>query len=277
MCNVKPQKWNRPEWRNLKMRFGVCASLENAALLAETGWDYIEPTVAGTLRPEQVEREVMPPLQAALAAGLRAETFNVLLPGDLKVVGEDGDEKRQNAYLESAFARAQALGGAVVVFGSGGARRIPDDFPPKRARAQTVSFLQRAGDAAARHGLSVAIEPLNRGECNFINSVAEAVALAEFVAHPAVGVLSDLYHVTVEGQSYDETRAAARWLRHVHVAGAENRRAPVAADTAFLAGFFRVLKEIGYSGRISVEGSWNDLPAQAADTLAVLRHAWETA
>ncbi len=260
------------------MRFGVCASLESAALLTETGWDYIEPSVAGTLRPEQPEREVLPPLQAALTgANLRAETYNVLLPGDLKVVGHDADGERQKTYLESALARARALGGAVVVFGSGGSRRIPEGFPAERARAQAASFLQIAGDAAARHGLSVAIEPLNRGECNFINSVAEAALLAEAVAHPAVGVLSDLYHVTVEGQSYDETRAAARWLRHVHVAGAENRRAPIVADTAFLAGFFRVLKEIGYSGRISVEGQWDDLPAQAADTLAVLRRAWETA
>lgn len=260
------------------MQFGVCASLENSILLAQTGWDYIEPSVAGTLQPERPEGEVLPPLQAALtAAGLCAETFNVLLPGDLKVVGEDVDEKRQSAYLESAFTRAQTLGGAVVVFGSGGARRIPDGFPAERARAQTEAFLQIAGDAAARHGLSVAIEPLNRGECNFINSVSEAVALAEAITHPAVGVLSDLYHVTTDEQSYDETRAAARWLRHVHVAGAENRRAPVAVDAAFLTGFFRVLKEIGYDARISVEGSWDDLPAQAASTLAILRRAWETA
>lgn len=137
--------------------------------------------------------------------------------------------------------------------------------------------MQIAGKAAASHQIKIAIEPLNRGECNFINSVAEACVLAREVSHGAIGVLSDLYHVTQEGQSYQETRDAAPWLRHVHVAGAQNRRAPNADDREYLLPYFAVLKEIGYAGRISVEGQWEDLPAQASATLTVLREAWDQA
>ena len=209
------------------MRFGVCTSLDNLGALAGAGFDYIEITVAGDLKPEQPEDKVLPALEAAVGgSSLRAEAYNVLLPGDLKVVGPAVNAARQERYLEAAFSRARALGGQVVVFGSGGARGIPEGYAVEDAHRQLQEFLTRAGDAAARHGLTVAIEPLNRGECNVINSVGEAMELARAVSHPAVGVLSDLYHVTVEGQTYAETRDAGPLLKHVHVAGQEGRRAP---------------------------------------------------
>ena len=259
------------------MRFGICAGPENRDALLAAGYDYIELTVAGALQPEKDKEDVMPPLRAVFAASaLKPEAYNVLLPGDLKVVGPETDPARQERYLEAAFARAASLGGQVAVFGSGGARRIPPEWPREEAQRQVREFLGRGGAAAARHGITIAIEPLNVSECNFINSVAEAVALAREVNHPAVAVLSDLYHVDHDGQSYEETRAAAPWLRHVHVAG-EGRRAPQPADHAFLRDYFAVLKASGYHGRVSIEGSWEDLPAQAPEALAVLRRAWDAA
>lgn len=260
------------------MRFGICTGPENRDVLAEAGYDYIEPAVAGALRPEQPEEDVMPPLRAAFAASLlKPEAYNVLLPGDLKVVGPEVDAGRQERYLEAAFARAASLGGQIAVFGSGAARGIPEGWPIKEAQRQVHEFLGRGGVAAARHGITIAIEPLNLSECNFINSVAEAVALARAVNHPAVAVLSDLYHVDHDGQSYEETREAASLLRHVHVAGAVGRRAPVAADYEFLRDYLAVVKASGYDERISIEGSWDDLARQAPEALDVVRRAWEAA
>ena len=259
------------------MRFGICAGPENTATLEETGFDYIELGVVAHLQPERLEDEVMPGLLAAFnQSSLKSETFNLLLPGDLKVVGPQTDTARQARYLETAFRRARLLGGQIAVFGSGGARQIPPDWPRAAAHVQVVKFLQLCGSAAAKHQMQVAIEPLNRAECNHVNSVAEACLLAQEVDHPAVGVLSDLYHVTQDGQSYAETRQAAPWLRHVHVAG-KGRRAPMSEDRDFLRPYFAVLKEIGYAGRISIEAQWDDLPRQAAETRQVIQEAWEQA
>ena len=260
------------------MRFGICTGPENRDALAEAGADYIELAVAGALRPEQLEEEVMPPLRLAFASSaLKPEAYNVLLPGDLKVVGPEVDAARQERYLESAFARAAALGGQVAVFGSGGARGIPEGWPREEAQRQVREFLGRGGPIAARYSMVIAIEPLNVSECNFLNSVAEAVTLARAVNHPAVAVLSDLYHVDHDGQSYAETREAMPLLRHVHVAGAVGRRAPVAADYVFLRDYLAVVKASGYDERISIEGSWENLPKQAPEALDVLRRAWEAA
>ncbi len=259
------------------MKLGICTGPAQWAIVDDAKADFIEMTVAADLRPEEPQEAVLPPLLAdAKTYAPQAEAYNVFLPGTLKVVGPDMDAARQEAYLDEALSRAAALGGSVIVFGSGGSRTIPGGWTLDDARRQTLEFLKRAGDAAQKHGLVIAIEPLNRKECNFINSVAEGVSLAAELGHPAVGVLSDLYHVTEEGQSYDETRDALPLLRHVHVAG-QGRRAPIAADHEYLRGFLAVLKAAGYTGRVSIECNWQDFPAEAAESVDIVRRAWEAA
>ena len=271
------QELGGTEWRIKTMRVGICAGPSLLARLEKIGYGYIELGIANTLLPELPEEEIMPPLREAFSSSrLRSEAYNLLLPGDLKVVGPEADPARQERYLERAFQRAASLGGKAAVFGSGGARSIPEAWPRKEAEAQVIGFLRRAGEAAARQGMEIAIEPLNTSECNFINSVAEGTALAKLADHPAVGVLSDLYHVAYEGQSYEETREALPWLRHVHVAG-EGRRAPEKADFGFLRDYFAVLRGSGYNGRISIEAHWADLEAQAEDALFVVQEAWDAA
>lgn len=260
------------------MRFGVCVSTEDMAAVAAAGYDYVELPVVSALCPEEPEETVLPALQEQLARlSLRADAFNVLLPGDLKVVGPDIDEAHLVRYLEAAFKRAAALGGQVVVFGSGRSRTVPEGVSVEEAEQQISTFLLLCSVAAKPYGVTLVIEPLNRGECNIINSVAEAVATAQAVASHSVRVLSDLYHVAEEHQSFSETRAAGDWLRHVHVAGAQGRRAPNSDDQDYLVPYFRILKEMGYEGRISVEGAWTDITAQAAETLDVLQQAWRRA
>jgi len=250
------------------MRFGFCVPPDQSSNIAAAGYDYLEWPLAPTLSN--------PPDPAFLAdLKLQPEAFNIFLPGDLKVVGTEADEERLISYLLRAFAHASMLGGKLVVFGSGRSRGVPDGFSRTEAARQTLAFLRLCAPLAEAHGVTVAIEPLNRGECNAINSVAEAVEIARSVSHPAIGVLSDLYHVSVEGQSLEETRAAGPWLKHVHVAGAAGRRVPSTLDLEYLTGFFGMLKESGYLGRISVEGTIQDLVREADEALNVLHRAWE--
>lgn len=251
------------------MRFGFCVPAEQSAVISGLGYDYLEWPLAPTLSDL--------PNPAVLAdLAIKPEAFNVFLPGSLKIVGTGVDEEDQRGYLLKAFAYASSVGGKIVVFGSGRSRGVPEGFSRVEAARQTLDFLRLCAPLAAALGVTVAIEPLNRGECNAINSVAEACEIAQEVAHPSLGVLSDLFHVTVEEQSYEETRAAGTSLKHIHVAGAEERRVPNTQDLEYLARFFSVLKESGYAGRISVEGTIQDLPREAEVALGVLHRAWET-
>ncbi|HEY3329132.1 MAG TPA: sugar phosphate isomerase/epimerase family protein [Capsulimonadaceae bacterium] len=256
------------------MRFGVCTGIENIGVLEAAGYDYIELSVAGHLAPEKPDSEVMPALEAAFAGStIKPEAYNGFLPGDLRVTGPVIDKARQEAYAEVACRRVAQLGGDTIVFGSGGARRVPEGFDKNEAYDQITEFLKRIAPIAARHGVTIVIEPLCAGECNILNGVAESMEIVERVGESSIQVLSDLYHVATDEQSYRETADAGEHLRHVHVATKEGRRAPVTADTEFITDYFRSVLAAGYDGRVSVEGAWTSVADQAAEVLATLKAA----
>lgn len=260
------------------MRFGLCTAPKNVAAIMAMGYDFAEIGFASNLRPEEPEANVMPALRDMLAGWPSSvEAFNGFLPGDLKVVGPKIDSVRQERYLRSGFHRAAALGGQIVVFGSGGSRNLPNSFSKTEAEMQVVEFLKMAAPLASAEGLTIAIEPLNSNECNFINSVADGMAIVRAVDNPAVQVLSDLYHVDADKQLRSETSDAGASLAHVHVAGQVDRRAPIIEDANYLAGFFGILKRMRYSGRISAEAPVSDIDKQAPEILETMRQAWRVA
>ena len=62
----------------------------------------------------------------------------------LRVTGPDIDRDQQTVYVRKAFDRLARLGTQIVVFGSGGARRVPDGFSKDDALKQLVDFGRRA-------------------------------------------------------------------------------------------------------------------------------------
>ena len=257
------------------MRLGFCAPWTQAGIVAEAGFDYIEPGAASGLQPEREWGETAFAIDGEQR--ITAEVFNVFLPGDLKIVGPEVDEQRIVRYLENAFQRLSMVGAKIVVFGSAGSRRVPDGWSAADARDQILAFLRRCAPLAASAGVTVAIEPLGSAECNIIISVDEAMGYVRAVDHPSIQVLSDLYHIDSDGQSHLETRDAGPALHHVHVAGRFDRRVPTPDDIDYLAAYFRILKEAGYDGRISVEARVVDIDREAPIALDVMRRAWELA
>ncbi len=259
------------------MRIGVCARPEAAAEVAAAGFDYIELPVSA-VDPEGPALAVERVAEQLEKAGLRAEAFNVLLPGHLTLCGPQVDEARIQGYLATAMQRVAQLGAEVVVWGSGRARAIPEGWPAERAREQLVAFARWAADAAARAGVKLVIEPLNRKESNVFLSVAEAAEFARALAHPALGVLADLYHVEEEDEPHERVASAGSLLWHAHVAVPHSRLAPGPEhDPSPFVSFFSQLKRIGYRRRVSIEGKWVSLAQQGPGALAFLRRAWEAA
>ena len=257
------------------MRIGFCAPWEKAGVVADAGFDYVEPSVAYGLKPEQDWSET--PFATHPVGAIKPEAFNVFLPGDLKVVGPDVDLDRAKLYLESAFKRAQQVGAETIVFGSAGSRRVPEGWSPDDARDQIITFLHLVAPIASAHDITLAIEPLGSRECNIIVSVDEAMGYIRAVNHPNIQVLSDLYHVDSDGQPHGETRDAGSALRHVHVAGRLDRRVPTTEDIEYLAAYFRLVKAAGYDGRVSVEAHVVDLEREIVGCADILRKAWEIA
>jgi sugar phosphate isomerase/epimerase len=252
------------------MQFGCCCSVEQAEAARVAGFDFLECTVR-SLTPETEEFE--PILAAYQQTPLPVKAFNVFLPGDLKITGPAVDWEAVQHYVTEALLRVHRIGARTVVFGSGGARNVPEGFNPAEAEAQLVRFLQIVGAVAEPLEITVVIEPLNRGESNVINDVPAGVELARAADSPAVQVLADLYHMQLEDEPLEHVQIHADWLRHVHVADS-GRFAPGTGDYPYER-FFRLLHESGYDGMISVECRWRDFEAEAPAAVTFLRDMWE--
>ena len=253
------------------MRFGCCVARDQIDILARAGYDFCE-LPAAAVQPFENDAAALPALRALAAAPLRPEAFNVLVPAKLPLVGPLVDRDSLRAYLRRAFTRMVQLGGAVVVLGSGGARRIPENMPREQALDQLADSLALATDEASRAGIELALEHLNRGECNVFTTVAECQSFIERRGLTGLRLLADLHHLELEHEPLDNVIAAAPLLAHVHVADG-GRRAPGLGGYDY-AGFMATLREVEYDRRISAECQWEDLAAQAADALTFMRSQW---
>lgn len=250
------------------MRFGCCVDLDKAQIVKEAGYDYIELPVA-TVKAEQPNSEFEPIIDRVHSLEIVPEAWNCLLPADMKVTGPEVDKYRIERYLRTAFERIEELGGQIVVFGSGAARRVPEGFPREQAWQQLVDFVSLAGQIAGTHGICIAIEPLNSRETNIINSVTEALELARAADHPFVRVLADLYHVDEEHEPLEHILEAEGYLVHTHTA--DTGRFYPGSGSYPHREFFEKLRAIGYNERMSVECKWNDFESECARALEFLR------
>lgn len=258
------------------MRFGCCTSIDNVQQVIQAGYDYIELPGA-SLKAEQPESEFMPLARQMDSLPIRAEAFNVFLVPGISVAGPNVDLQRLQNYVATSMARARQIGGRIIVFGSGGARRCPEDWDHAVAAEQIRNFLYICGDAAAKNNFTVCIEALNRRETNMINSLPDAIGFAEEVNLPQIAVLADLYHMMLENEPMNVVSLAGSRLRHTHVADGEQRLAPGLGNFDFVA-FYRALIYTGYGDnpdeRCSIECRWQNFNAEAGPALDVLRKAW---
>lgn len=249
------------------MRFGICTDAGHIGMAHELGFDYVEGSaswLAGLSEKEFSE------YAAKLSEyPIRYECFNGLLPGDLHITGDQVNGKEIEEYLKRVFARIHAVGGNVAVFGSGKTRRVPEGMNFDEAYRQVVRFTKKAGEIAAQNHVTIAIEPLNQSETNLICSVAEGAMLRADVNMESVQLLADSYHMFRENEPVSNLLRAGR-LIHVHVALRENRSYPYREDRE-LETFFHTLKQIGYDGRVSIEGRTDHMEEDAARAIEVLR------
>lgn len=260
------------------MRLGICGFLsgKNAdgrefdflSLARRAGFDYVEwpLSIVASLSEEEFSDAV----RKLKASGMACEACNLFFPSTLRLTGAGVDHQAIRNYLEHALARAGQLGVQVVVFGSGGARRVPDGFPKEQAWVQLVEMLRSAGEFAQRLGIVIAIEPLNRDETNLILTAAEGFALARLVDHPSVRLLLDIYHMVKENEDFGVAQTARSWLAHAHFAEPKRRTFPAVVDETGRA-FFEALIRSGYTGRVSLEAGYTDFEPESQQALKVMQ------
>lgn len=249
------------------MRFGLCADIRNVMEVQEAGYDFIDGKLNQIALWE--EEEFRSVLDVMKKASIMMERCALLFPKNMIVIGDKYNEDEMRVYLETAFSRMDALGCRLVVFGSGKSRFVPEGMRWQDAYIQLVSVTRIVGELAAKHGIDVAIEPLNRAETNLINSLAEGAALQADVNLPNVGLLADAYHMRQEGEDMTRILTCGPFM-HTHIALKGSRAYPI-EKTEEVAEFFRLLKQSGYDGTVSIEGKSGDWKADSVVALKVMR------
>lgn len=155
-------------------------------------------------------------------------------------------------YLKKLAKLCADLGGELMVLGSPQQRNFPSSQTPDQAMEAAANCLRSVVPALEEYSVQIALEPLGRGEGNFLNTAAEGRELMKMIDSEQVKL-----HLDVKAMSDEPTpietiiRDNADAMIHFH-ANDPNLRGPGMGDVDFVP-IFAALKDIDYRGWVSVE------------------------
>lgn len=135
----------------------------------------------------------------------------------------------------------------------------------KEEWAWGIESLRAAAEHAAQGGVTLAVEPLNRFETYFLNSVEDTIRFVDAVNHPHLKMMFDTFHANIEEKDpVAALKATGSRLAHFHVS--ENDRSTPGEGHITWASILSALGEIGYDGWLTVEAFGRAMPEVAAAT-----------
>jgi 5-keto-L-gluconate epimerase len=132
------------------------------------------------------------------------------------------------------------------------------------AEGRLFEGIRECAGYGARQGVAIILEPVNRYEINYVNSVVpDGIEMLERLDCPNVKLMPDVFHMNIEDASIaDSLKRADGRIGYVHLADS-NRWAPGRGHLDFAA-VFDALASISYDGAVGVE----ILPYPTADQAA---------
>ncbi len=137
--------------------------------------------------------------------------------------------------------------------------------PTEQEKNWAADVHRQTAEFAKQANLTIAIEYLNRFECYFLNTMADAANFVKLVNHPNFATMYDTFHANIEEKDPIGCIApAAKAIRHVHIS--ENDRGTPGRGHVPWAATFKALRAINYDGWMTIEAFGRALPALAAAT-----------
>ena len=137
--------------------------------------------------------------------------------------------------------------------------------PTADERKRGIEFHRRAGDHAGKHGISFALEAVNRFECYFLNTMDQLASYLDEVDHPAIKGMYDTFHANIEEKDpVAAINTIKRHLIHVHIS--ENDRGAPGKGHVPWGPTYKALRAAKYDGRLTIEAFGRAVPALAAAT-----------
>lgn len=235
-------------------QLGIVAGLAQDSIANVAGFKMIGESVRRILSPDISDAEFERNLQKIKGAKCKVVTCNLFFPADLKIAGPEVKDEKVLAYAEIVLSRAKRAGVKIIVLGSGGSRNIPSDYNLKTARANFVVLGKKLGQIAAKHGVVIVLENLEKTETNFITSLNEAAAVVKAVNHPNFRLNADIFHMMRQQEPPSDILKAGDLIALSELAEVEKRTLPGVMGDDFKP-YLRALRKINYNGFIFMEAS----------------------
>lgn len=234
---------------NISVLFTEHALVDRFAAAADAGFAAIEIQFPYAYPPEELAK-----LRAA--AGIEVVLFNIPA-GDLPA-GERGiaclpgreDEFREGVARAGDYAEALGCTRVNVLAGL-----LPEGLDRERALDTLAGNLAHAGEAMARHGVTVLAEAVNETTMPgfVVNRTTDALAAIARAGHGNLAIQADIFHMAMMGEDIvPALEACARHLGHIQFADAPGRHEPGTGSLDFPA-IFAAIDALGYEGWVGAE------------------------
>lgn len=242
------------------------AALESAV---ELGYDAIEMSVRDPSDPVVIACNESARTQgialSAIATGQSFYSDGWALTTEDPTVRSNLDERMMRMVdLAAPWQALVVIGGVRGVLEGSEADRRDQHF-------RAVDSVRRYAEYAAPLGVSLVIEPINRYETNYLNTIQQALDFADEVELTNVGVLPDTFHMNIE-----ETDLAAALSsagdRLLHTQFVDSNRLAAGRGHIDFGPLAEVLRRLDYQGYLSTESlPLPDSPTSAKQALDYFR------
>ncbi|PLR76705.1 sugar phosphate isomerase/epimerase [Bacillus sp. V3-13] len=216
----------------------------------DIGFDYLEICIED---PETIDISA---IQKQLEeTGVQALVCGAFGPG--RDISSDDPAVREEgvAYIKTCIDIAAELGSPLVsgpMYSATGKTRLLSAEEKKQQWDWAVENMKIVADYAAVKGIKLAVEPLNRFETDFINTVQQGLEFFNQVDRENVGFLLDTFHMNLEEKSIPEAiKLAGNKVFNFH--SCENDRGTPGTGHIPWKEVFQALKEISYDGPVVIE------------------------
>jgi len=193
--------------------------------------------------------------------GLVAGTLCACFPPSRDLRGTARQQRDCQRYVRQLIEMMPALDCRTLIGPLYSATGRAGMVEPKERRVQwraVARNLKEICAVAEAHGCQIAMEPLNRFETDFLNTVEQGLAMIADVNRPALKLLLDTFHMNIEEKDIPAAiRRAGKHVAHFHACGTD--RGTPGKDHLDWPGIAAALREIRYPGDVVIESFTPDV------------------
>lgn len=231
-------------WTGGTTQAGLLEAMDRSA---EAGFKAIE---LAYLRPEAFDLDALAKRAQALDLAI---TVTMGLPVSADVTSADpAIVAAGEAYLANAVAAVRDIGGIRLGGILYSAHTKYNSLPRPDGRKSAAEVIAKTAERAAKAGVEIVLEVVNRFETNLLNTTAQGLEFLEMVGRDDVRLHLDTFHMNIEeANPAAAIRLAGERLGYFHIG--ESNRGYLGDGVIDFALQFDALLDIGYARDITFE------------------------